>query len=147
MFLQTCSGAFVRVWSGYTPKRYDGHFLEEHKNEIEADFQRAVIIGDAHFGWGMNNIRDPQFITSTPQNRDVHEDDEGHQKIEVTDMGTAKGRKRNTQIHAVRERVEKPFADLKNKWLILAKPWQESLSQLDCTMYIACGAHNISTNA
>ena len=147
MFLQTCSGAFVRVWSGYTPKRYDGHFLEEHRNEIEADFQGAVIIGDTHFTWGMNNIRNPQFITSTPENRPIYEDDEGHKENELTYTETARGRKRNTQVHAVRSRVEKTFADLKNRWLVLHRPWLESLLQLDCMMYIACGAHNMSTNA
>ncbi len=42
------SGGMKAMWGGYTPKLYDGHFIEAHKQTIEEKFQGGVIFGDTH---------------------------------------------------------------------------------------------------
>ena len=58
MIIRDGAGNICRVWGGYTPKLYDGDFLEVHKDEIEHDFTYGVILADNHFS------RDKKLFTN-----------------------------------------------------------------------------------
>jgi hypothetical protein len=49
-------GRARKMWGGYSPKVYDGHFLQLMKRWFEKKAQRAGVMGDQHLEWGKNLI-------------------------------------------------------------------------------------------
>ena len=61
MTISDAKGKIRRLYGGYSPKFYDGHFLEAAKTEIEDRFSGAGIIADTHFNSGGRNFEEVNF--------------------------------------------------------------------------------------
>ena len=71
-------GVVRKLWNGYTPKLFDGHFLQANHDYFEENFQGGHIIGDNHFSLGKKVFHDPVFYTNyaiQSKKRKRHEDD------------------------------------------------------------------------
>ena len=55
--------------NGYSPKVYDGHWLEINKHIIEEKLLGSTIIADKYFEKGANQFSNCDFITPVPEPR------------------------------------------------------------------------------
>lgn len=46
----------MEIWGGYTPKLYNGHFVELNKRNFDAKFGRANMLGNQHFRYATNKV-------------------------------------------------------------------------------------------
>ncbi len=51
------------LWGGYSPKVYDGTFLELFQDTFKKNSKGAVIVADQHFVNGNKLFTDPKFLT------------------------------------------------------------------------------------
>jgi len=63
MTLQDAHSRVLKVWGGYSPKLYDGHFLRSHHDFFES-LSGAKVIGDNHFEMGKKLFKNVKFYTN-----------------------------------------------------------------------------------
>ena len=127
------------VWGGYSPKLYDGHFVEMKKEWFLSNCPNDVFITDNHFSWARDN-RDqfPKTYANYPEPAEKSVPDDMHG---VTVL-TAEKKRYNRAVAHCRARVESPFGTIKTLWKVLQKPFMETKEQLDCVFYLALAVHN-----
>jgi hypothetical protein len=128
-----------QLWGGYSPKIYDGHFLELKKDWFVANVGDDIIVGDNHFSWGRDNPdKFPKLHSNFPDPlRGVTGDDISG----MTELTKEKKRYNSAVAHA-RARVESPFGEIKTRWACLQIPFREPREQLDCVVWLALAIHN-----
>jgi hypothetical protein len=116
-------GKILKLWGGYSPKIYDGHFLHDHKHWLEKHLRGGVVVADQHFEYGRTNLQGIKFHVpwKTPAS--------GKRKAGAAGSVTLSEEKikYNKEVRALRARVEIPFVFMKNKFKSLAKPWMDKL--------------------
>lgn len=145
MLFCNARGRIVKLWGGYTPKLYDGNFLELNKNWLEKKMQGAEVIADQHFEWGKVHLKGLRF--HVPMKRLAKKRRKGCRSGTERKQGEpdSKGISAyNALIHRLRARVENRFGVMQQKFKALAKPWPESQGQLDCLVFCAAGVINKS---
>jgi len=130
----------VGMWGGYTPKLYDGHWVQDHKKELNEKLAGATIFGDNHFQYGAKYLKNAKILTPngperknpdmfewvqgdegmSKRKRDVYEFDRG----ESVERETKEELKWNADIKRLRARVEEIFGYLTNKFVLLAEPFR-----------------------
>ena len=138
MFVQDAQSQILRIWGGYSPKLYDGHFVELMHQQIERDFDSADIIADQHFEYGNQFLRHA-YIWTNPA-----EPNPNKRKREGEDLeNPTKEIKAYKRAHQrLRARVEDVFGLMTQKFHSLAVPWRESEEQMDNLVFIAAAVHN-----
>ena len=135
-------GRFLKIWGGYSPKVYDGQFVEMFKQELKNEFQGAKILADCHYKTAKGLIKGVEFFVPyearRPRKRKRNDDGSNLECL------TKKKQKWNQQVRQVRARVEHPFGELKQKWASLDCPFADGPEQLDCVFWIAAAVHNLS---
>ena len=142
MMFSDAKGKILKVWSGYSPKLYDAHFLQCNKDYIEENFNGATMIGDTHFASMRNKLHGITLhapYANVP--KEPVDDDDAEDRPNVA--MTKKKQKYNSDVHSVRSRAERPFADISQIFPTLDTPWREDLDQLDYLVFYACAIHNI----
>lgn len=137
MFLQDGKSRIRRMWGGYSPKVYDGTWLELHKEWIEENLQGGNVLADTHFGWGTKNIVNPIFLTPVPKPSKKRKRDEEDIAVLTTQQV-----RWNRAVRSARARVESPFGIFQSLFRALENPWPEDKSQLEYLVFIAAGIHN-----
>ena len=135
-------GIIRKIWGGYSPKINDGIYLEDHVDEFEDSFANAHFVGDTHFHKGKRLFRKLKFTTPLPVSggkRKRNAGDEGDDYERATEVKKAY----NQSVHACRNRVEIPFATVKNKFNSLTKPWSDSARQHKCLVNYAAAVVNV----
>ncbi len=142
MTVSDAAGKIRCSWGGYSPKLFDGTFLESHKTEIVDKFGGAVIIADNHFSRGKDIFRDViKFhvnIKKTSDNKRKREQEDDGTVAHLT----AENERFNTDHQRARARVEKTYAGLKTKFVALSKKWWEPKERLDDLVNIAVWLQN-----
>jgi hypothetical protein len=128
MTLMDGKGIVRKVWGGYSPKLYDGDFLESHKYEIEETFKGAVI-ADNHVSKGKKLFKKVKFYTNFAEKKS--EEREGYNEDFSTSEEVKVKKKFNADHQKVRARVETPYGYLKKKFDSFVEPWESSEQQLD----------------
>ena len=124
--------------AGYSPKVYDGHWMEARRDYLETNFKGGVFVADGHFTLGQA-LDDVIIHIPTRQRRTTAA---AAEDADIERL-TAKEGSRNTAIHQARARVETTIHALKQPWKILKEPWAEELNQLSYLVHIACAVHNL----
>ena len=132
---------------GYSPKIFDGHFLELKRRWLGKHLKGAGVIADQHFEWGTKNLKKVTFFTAlhkkerkakkerkeTDQNSggegdsdlgdEVEEDNEDMVDFETftRDQDTY-----NKALYKLRARVEMAFGEAKTLFAVLRDTWKES---------------------
>lgn len=145
MILRDGKGKVKKMWGGYSPKVYDGHFLELYRNWMEKRLKGAGVIADQHFEWGAKNLKEVKFFTAYHEPRfsrkkplPANDDDDG---VGLTVL-TKKQESFNSTLYKLRARVELPFGEAKSIFGVLKRHWWESDNQLDHMVWIAAGLSN-----
>lgn len=138
MFLRDGKGRIRKLWGGYSPKLYDGDFLDLHRRPLESELNGAKIIADTHFAVGKKMFENVTFVTPWPEpgTRKRKRDGEGLEKL------SKEKRRDNKIIRAARSRVEDSFGIIKTTFRALNKPWAEEVEQLDNLVLLAVGCYN-----
>jgi len=79
MFLQDGRGHFQRLWGGYSPKLFDGDFLDLKRRWLEEKLSGSGVVADNHFAWGKKNLKKVEFLTPfriSHKEQDSDEDDD-----------------------------------------------------------------------
>ena len=139
-FLIDSTGQIRKVWGGYSPKIYDGSFLEFHAKWFEKALAGAEVIADVHFEWGTKNFKKVTFITPIPEPRGRRKKDPKGKPIPKS--LTKEQKAFSAHVHSVRSRVENTFGRLKHKIDALSKPWKDGEQQLDFIVWFAAGLLN-----
>lgn len=131
-----------KIWGGYSPKVYDGIWLEMHKEWLEANLQGAAVLADCHFEWGRKNLNG--VVYHTPYQRRARQAD-GPDGADVAVLSRDQ-EIYNEQVRTARARIENTFAQLTSTWQCLREPWAESEEQLDYVVLIAAACYNCALN-
>jgi hypothetical protein len=159
MFVRDGNRKVVKLWGGYTPKLYDGHFVEDHRDEFEEKFSGATLLGDQHFSYGAKFLEEVKIVTpggTSGKNAEIPEEAESDEGTPATskavfdfEAGKPIGRatKEDSElakgIKELRARIEGVFGFLKTKFKSLTIPFQESASQQDSLVWYATGVYNM----
>jgi len=142
-FMVICDGKnkirFISPY--YSPKLYDGHWVQMNKFFLEQNFQEAVFIGDSHFEQGKNLFDNISFVTPV---QGVSE--EQRSDGEVRPSLNQKSINFNTEHRRIRAKIENPFGTLEKKYKILEEPFNERLLQLEYLVVIGCFILNFENN-
>lgn len=143
MMLCDGRGSLKKMWGGYSPKVYDGNFVEERATWFEKRLKGATVVADQHFEWGKTNLEHVRFHTpiSHPKGRPRKGEKKKRGESKLRQL-SKKERRYNEQVHSARARVELPFGVMKKKFECLDQPWRESPAQLDRLVYFVAGVMN-----
>jgi hypothetical protein len=139
MALSDGRGRVRKLWGGYSPKIFDGHFIEERRKWFEKHLAGAEVIADQHFRWGQKHLKKVTFHIAKPEPK--KEGGRKNREDNVNDL-TAKEKKVNIAIKESRARVEIPFGVIAKKFAALSRPWAEEDQQLDYLVTFAIGVAN-----
>jgi hypothetical protein len=141
-------GKFRKLWGGYSPKVFDGHFLQLARRWFEKRLKGAGVMGDQHFEWG-KNLKGLKWYTANlePRGRrssNTTQEDELDTDDEAKDISvlTKDQKSYNASLYKLRARVELPFGEIKTLFKVLSLHWRERESQLDYLVWIAAGIIN-----
>ena len=106
MILRDTKGRVRKVWGGYSPKLFDGHLIEARKRWWEKHCKGAVMLGDGHFTWARDNLRQVTFHAPYPTSKK-------NKKGEICSKKaiplTQKQERYNAAVKGLRARVEIPL--------------------------------------
>jgi hypothetical protein len=139
-FLCDAEGQIKKIWGGYSPKIYDGDWLEMNARWLEKKLAGANVIADTHFEWGTKNLTKVNFVTPIPKPRGRRKRDLGGRPIPKT--LTKKEATFTQHVHSVRSRVENVFGRLGQKIDALTVPFREGKKQLDYLVWFGAGLLN-----
>jgi hypothetical protein len=126
-----------RVWGGYSPKVYDGHFVELEKDWFDNTFNDVGIVADSHFHSVKRQLRHAKIFAPKPEQTAYDSNTkQGFSKL------TAEQQKQNAAIRTLRARVEQVFSSLSDTMTILKRPWAEDLNELDDVVFMGFAVHN-----
>lgn len=144
MILRDGKGIIRKMWGGYSPKVFDGTFLDIQKGWLEERLHGSGVIADQHFESGKKlsgvtfytAFHEPRFTrknnTTTPEDDDA---------VNITTL-TQEQTTFNAALYKLRARVELPFGEAKSIFGVLRAHWQESDNQLDHMVWVATGISN-----
>jgi len=138
MALVDAKGRIRKLWGGYSPKLYDGHFLEVNREWVESSLDGAGVVGDTHFSWGKDNLTNVRFFVPFKKPKKQGDDGQDLQRL------TKKQEVHNGKIRRIRARVEKTFTIFHTKFESLNQLWHEDKDQLDALVWTIAGIHNAS---
>jgi hypothetical protein len=126
-----------QIWGGYSPKVYDGHFIDVIKGQLNDTIPGTGILADSHFHLARAAIPKVTIFAPKPEQTAINpETQEEYSKL------TKEEQKRNGEIRAKRARVEQLYSSIKSQMGSLKLPWTEDLKQLDNVVYFSAGVHN-----
>lgn len=138
MTLQDGSGYIRRVWGGYSLKTHDTDFLKVYKDWFLKKLKGVTVLADNHFYWGVHHLRPVNFQAPKANPAKKKSADHSGPVPQLTKEQT----RRNREIREIRQRVERPYAHIKNNWKSLAVPWKEGPDTLKDVYYLAIAWHN-----
>lgn len=133
MILRNRKGRIRKMWGGYSPKVFNGTFLDIQRHWIERKLKGSRVITDQHFEHGkkLSNVTfytvfyEPRFThknnTTTPDDDDA---------VDIT-IFTQEQSTFNAALYKLHARVELPFGETKSIFGVFQAYWQESDNQLD----------------
>ena len=137
MMIADAKGRIRKIWGGYSPKVYDGHWLEINREWIDDNMTGGVVVGDCHFAAGKTMFENVTFFTPHPKKWvPKNEDGEGLVKL------TKEQIKWNAALAHVRVRIEQPFGWIKSNFASLSQKWAENPTQQDNTVWFAAAVYN-----
>jgi len=145
MFIRNGQSKIVQIWGGYSPKVYDGHWLKDHKTELNEHYKGAVMIADNHFTQGKKVFTNITFLTNYAERKKAVSFNQGGPAEEDTVDNLTAERKNFNRAHSHgRARIQSPFGCMIQKFDSLAKPWSESQNQQDYLVMIAAAVYNLT---
>lgn len=138
MFLRSATGKIRKIWGGYSPKLYDGHFIELWHEQLDKDLKGADIIADQHFEYGKQFLSKVKLWTPPKEPRKTKRRRANSQSNELS----SEERQYNDDHRVLRERVESIFGWIKQNFLCLKNPWAEDEKQMDCVVKFAAAIYN-----
>jgi len=140
MFLRDGHGIIRRCWGGYSPKLYDGHWLEVYKEWLEKHLKGASVVADQHFEWGKTSLKGVTFFThiKKPAKPTKSQLKTGKDIKKLT----IEQQKMNKDVRETRARIENVFGYLKTHFKVLAVLFLEDQEQLDAIVHYTSAIHN-----
>lgn len=127
------------VEGGYSPKVYDGTYMQLMRRELSEVMKGARVVADAHFVTAGEGYENTKFITPYPKPAGGKRRRSG-EGVETL----SKDKERfNIAQRELRARVEEPFGIIKQMFPILERPWREGKVELDGVVLMALAFHNL----
>ena len=130
MLLSDGNGIPLKVWGGYSPKAYDGHWVCFSRDWFNKHLKPTTIIADSHFWSAQDELKNVNLcpimpLTVKPINGIVRI---GRLKFNVNDS-TFKNKQK--EMKSMRSAVERQFAQIKNNFVSLQKKFRGEKFDLD----------------
>lgn len=131
MLLVDTAGTPRYLHGGYSPKLYDGHWVEARSDWFDDRLAGATIYGDEHFNSAARRLHHVRLIC--PKRKPPRSRADRHPRLPHAD------RRLNAQIHKIRGRVELTFARVTNMFKSLGRIFLEDCLQQDALVRFAFG--------
>jgi len=138
MFVRDGKGKIRKLWGGYSPKIYDGHWLQAQKEWLEEKLAGAVVVADNHFLWGKKHLKKVKFHCNHSERCHCREEEETDIEFPLSKAKITY----NKAVSIARARIESTFGEMIQTFEALAKPWGSSEFQQECLVWIAAGIFN-----
>lgn len=138
MFIMDGRRRIRKLWGGYSPKLYDGDFLNIQREFFAQHFSGTAVVGDGHFEKGPTFIPSVEWLVPTAKPRGRKKKGES----EPIELLSRKQQQMNKEIRDIRSRLESPFGNISNMFTILEEAWREEEKQLEDLVFFAAGYHN-----
>lgn len=138
MCFTTGDGIIRKLYGGYSPKVYDGQFLEIFQPIWEEEFAQSKIIADEHFRKAGKQFKKVTWVVPFKNTSRNDPEDEGRRVSVLTQAE----QKWNSEVSKIRSRIEAPFGHVKRMFNLLSTPWMERKSQQNWLVTLAVGVHN-----
>ena len=144
-------GMVQRLWGGYSPKVYDGDWIDIMKEELAASFKGAHIVADTHYETAnatfkkIGKQKQVVFYTPYAKPRGRMPKTKGSLAADQSRglrVLTNEQKEWNKRIQHIRARVESPFGLINKKWKGLRGTFSEDEEQHNYLVFLAVGAHN-----
>lgn len=142
MFLIDGHGRVRKVWGGYTPKLYDGHFIELKRKTLDRKLKGADIIADNSFEYGQRFLKKVTLWTN-PKQASGKVTGKRNKAGDNIPKHTHENEGYLEQHQTLRASVETTFGILKTMFKAFEEPWAESVSVLDNLVMIAVAVNNM----
>jgi DDE superfamily endonuclease len=110
----------VGLWGGYSPKTYDGEWVDYMKNDLKHDYPGARIIADTHYetaNTAMASVDAEEVVQFfTPFSKPRGPKGKKRDPSQGLKVLTQKQKTWNNSISHIRGRIESPFGLIKQKW-------------------------------
>jgi hypothetical protein len=138
--LRDATGQMCKVWGGFSPKFYDGAFIEQKHHTLDRKLAGAYVIADHHFASGQAFLKKVTIMTQHSK-RSVTEVNPDGDPLELLN----KEKQAFNEAHKkVRARVENIFGLVKLQFKRLTQPWSEDdMQQHNYAVITALGVINL----
>ena len=129
MIVMDGSSQIRAKWGPYSPKTYDGFWLEEHRKNLENKFEGGSIAADTHFSFG-RKLKKVKFFVPYSKQEKIY-------KLK---------KKYSKELRRIRSMVESPFGLIKQKFTSLDNSFAEGAEQLGYLVDYSIGIFNNEKN-
>ena len=134
--LTDANGVPIKIWGGFSPKLYDGHWLSAKRNWFEKRLNGAVVLADCHYWSAQDEFKKCTLMpvmpkTIKPKHGMVRV---GNKNINVSCL---MWKREQMEIKKLRSNVERPFGQMKIMFKVLSNIFRDKESQLDCLVKFA----------
>lgn len=145
MIVSDVAQRVVKVWGGYSPKLYDGTFLEVNRMELLKDFEGMTILADNHFYRGKSlfqnkikfHVNYPEKGVDSDSTREESTTEEGYKyPLAKTDLVYNRQQKRG------RARIEQVIGSIKKNFRGLRDHWYGTKDELNDLFLVSVGIYN-----
>jgi len=142
MTLTSAKRRIRMIWGPYSPKAFDGRFLEAKREWIETNLAGATNIADGHFSIGRTLFRSVPFLVNYP----VPNIDDADDTTQDIPQLTKERLDFNARHSRTRARIESVFGEIKKKFKTLSTKTQIPIDDQANVFKYACGLHNCGIN-
>ena len=103
---------------------HDGNFVELFQDWFEKELRGVGVIGDQHFEWGKDNLKQAKFYTAHHEPRFARKTTPQHNNNDDTEGLSVLAQEQlsyNKALYKLRARVELPFGEVKSIFAVLRK--------------------------
>ena len=120
----------LKIWGGYSPKVYDGHWIPLHRRWLNHNLQGCYLFGDSHYWSAQDDLDQVTLIATMPKTVKP--------KHGVATVGTTTimvndddFKLQQKVVHQIRPNVERSFGQMSQIFNALNKKFIDGERQLD----------------
>ena len=152
--VQDADGVVQGLWGGYSPKLYDGDWVNIMKEPLSRELFGGHVVADTHYETANKTFKSigeeesVKFYTpiAKPRGPKKKKGGKGSNNSAEESVGlrvlTKDQETHNKRIASIRGRVEGVFGTIKQKWKCLDGPFREKKEQQNYVVYLAIGVFN-----
>ena len=136
MILSDANGVPMRVFGGYSPKIYDGRWVEQNRKWLDKHLKNSSIIADCHFWSAQRELKAADLYPIMPK---TVKSKDGYVRVglHIYDVEDNSFNFQQREMKTIRSAVERPFAQMEKMFSVLSNVFLCRERDLDCVVKFA----------